>query len=67
MICANACGEMKLVTQEKTVSVKDVNITAASTFYLCPVCGLEAGTIEQAGAFQKVLLDKYNALIDEGI
>jgi len=62
MRCANACGEMRIVTQEKTVTVKGVDITAESTFYLCPTCGLEAGTIEQAGAFQKVLTSKYNAL-----
>lgn len=62
MICANACGEMKIQEIEKTIPIKGVDITGIGSFYVCPICGLEIGTIEQAGAFQKVITSKYNEL-----
>ena len=51
----------KLVFQKikKEARFRGVLVQYEAATYICPVCGLEAGTIESAGAVQKAIADAY--------
>ncbi len=57
--CPRGHGDMLLKRIEKTATFKGVDLSFEAQAYVCPVCGLEAGTSETAGAIQRVMADAY--------
>ena len=55
--CGNGSMNLK-VTRDKTV-FKKIEIDIESEKYICPHCGLEAATIEQAARIQTYIVDSY--------
>ena len=49
--------ELKKLHKEKTF--KGVNINYMAEAFVCPVCGLEAGTVQTAGGVQRAISDAY--------
>jgi len=43
----------------KGITFRGVDINYQAGIFACPKCGLEAGTIDTAGATQKVIADAY--------
>ena len=60
---------MKLRKINKTVSFRGMEIPCRVEAYVCPECGLEAGTINSTGAIQQELaevLSKRTGLLNRG-
>ena len=57
--CPRGHGEMKLREIGKTVNFRGMEIPCQVEAYICPVCGLEAGTVNSAGAIQQELADAF--------
>ncbi len=55
--CGN--GSMNLEAIEEKTIYKGVSLEITSKRYICPKCGIEAGTIEQAAAIQACVADSY--------
>ncbi len=50
---------LKKLHKEKMFKGVDINYTADA--FVCPVCGLEAGTVQTAGGVQRAIADAYRA------
>ncbi len=50
---------MPLKKFRKTMKFRDVDIEYMMEAHVCPLCKLEAGTIEQTGEVQKAIADAY--------
>ena len=50
---------MEQRTIRKTTTLSGVDITLDVEAYVCPKCGLEAGTAQSAGAIQRAIADAY--------
>jgi len=50
---------MGLKTIKKELTFKGVEIDIETEAYICPECGLEAGTLQSAGALQLAIADAY--------
>ncbi|MBN2106502.1 MAG: DUF4065 domain-containing protein [Deltaproteobacteria bacterium] len=59
MNCPNGHGIMPLKKIEKKILFRDVAVSIASRLHVCPVCKLEAGTVEQTAELQKAIADAY--------
>lgn len=59
--CGNGCMNLKAVV-EKTV-FKGVDLDIQAEKYICPKCGIEAGTVKQAAAIQACIADSYREKI----
>ncbi len=57
--CPSGHGEMKLTHKEKQGGFRGEGISYHLECYICPVCGLEAGTLKQGIAVQKAMGDAY--------
>jgi putative zinc finger/helix-turn-helix YgiT family protein len=57
--CPKGHGPMAIGTVDKQMTFKGVDITVTAEAFICPVCGLEAGTPETAGALQLAIADAY--------
>lgn len=57
--CPKGHGSMKLRKTEKTITFKGVDVTFEADAYVCPHCGLEAGTVQTAGGIQRAIADAY--------
>ncbi len=55
--CGNGCMNLKMV-EEKTV-FKGVDLNIKSEKYICPHCGIEAGTLKQAALIQASISNSY--------
>ncbi len=55
--CGNGCMDIQTV-EEKTV-FKGIALEIQSKKYICPHCGIEAASVEQAAKIQKYLADSY--------
>ena len=55
--CPKGHGPMGLNTVLKEMTYKGVDIAIAVEVYTCPECGLEAGTVQSAGAVQRAIAD----------
>jgi putative zinc finger/helix-turn-helix YgiT family protein len=53
--------ELKNLRKEKTL--KGVDIEYATEAYVCPECGVEAGTVDSAGKAQRAIADAYREKI----
>ena len=52
---------MTLKKLHKETTFKGVNIVYEGEFFVCPICGLEAGTVQTAGAVQRAIEEGYRA------
>lgn len=59
MTCLKCKCDMDLRKLNKTVNFKGVKIDYKTEGYICPKCGLESATIEQAGKTQRTIADAY--------
>ena len=55
--CPNGHGEMQVTKVEKIMKFRGVDITYQTEHYLCSVCGIEVGSIEQASFTQRIISD----------
>lgn len=55
------CGNstMHVTCIEKSTEYNGINLSFSSEKYVCPHCGIEAGTIEQTSAMQKCIAESY--------
>jgi len=51
---------MELRKQIKTTTFRGVELHYEAESYVCPVCGLEVATVEQATAIQQAIIDAIN-------
>jgi putative zinc finger/helix-turn-helix YgiT family protein len=59
MDCPNGHGVMPLKRIQKKLTFRNVDIAVESQLYVCPVCRLEAGTVDQTAGLQKTLAEAY--------
>ena len=59
MNCPNKCGEMRVKQLDKNMEFRGVDVSYPVEHYLCPECGLEVGTIDQAAVTQRAMADAY--------
>ncbi len=57
--CPKGHGSMGLKTVKKEMTFKGIDIVVETDAYICPECGLEAGTLQSVGALQLVVADAY--------
>jgi hypothetical protein len=57
--CPKGHGVMELKRMEKTTTYRGVDVSFEAEAYVCPQCGLGAGTVESAGAVQRAIADAY--------
>lgn len=57
--CPKGNGPMALETLEKEKTFKGVDIKYSAEAFVCPVCGLEAGTVQTAGDVQLAIAESY--------
>ncbi len=60
--CPNGHGTMHLVKKTDTIKYRGMEIPYAEECWQCPVCGLEANTVEQAAAIQEAVLVYQNRM-----
>ena len=58
--CPNGHGEMSLTNLDKTMKFRGIVMDLNYECYVCPVCGLEAGSIEQGAAIQRLIAKFYH-------
>lgn len=61
--CPNGHGSMPLTRKINTVRFRGVDISYKKECHTCPECGLEAGTVEQAGDVQNAIRAEYQRII----
>lgn len=59
MNCPNGHGKMALRCIRKKMKFRGVNIIVPLEQYVCPVCDLEASTVDQTASVQKEISDAY--------
>ncbi len=57
--CPRGHDRMKLLKITKTVSFRGMEIPSQVEAYVCPECGMEAGTAKTAGPIQQDLADAF--------
>ena len=63
MNCPNEHGKMAIKKTEKKIKFRGVDLKIPVEQYLCPVCGVEAGTIDQTASTQKSISDAYRRAV----
>ncbi|MBM4310124.1 MAG: DUF4065 domain-containing protein [Deltaproteobacteria bacterium] len=59
MNCPNGHGTMPLNKIKKKTVFRNEDISVAAEVHVCPVCKLEAGSVEQTAGLQKAIADAY--------
>ena len=59
--CPKGHGPMALKKLEKQTTFKGVDITYSVDTFVCPECGIEAGTVKTAGNVQRTIADAYRS------
>ncbi len=57
--CPKGHGPMALAKLQKQKTFRGVDIEYVAEAYVCPICGLEAGTVQSAGEVQRAIADAY--------
>jgi hypothetical protein len=57
--CPKGHGPMEQKQLKKQMMFRGVDIEYVADAFICPECGLEAGTVQSAGKVQRAILDKY--------
>jgi hypothetical protein len=53
MNCPNGHGKMLIKRASERIKFRGVSVKVPVEQYVCPVCGVKAGTIKQTAAIQK--------------
>jgi putative zinc finger/helix-turn-helix YgiT family protein len=64
MDCPSGHGKMALKRAKKRTTFRGVKIVVPVEQYRCPVCGVEAGTVNQAARIQKAIADAYRKAVN---
>ncbi|MEF8943607.1 MAG: type II TA system antitoxin MqsA family protein [Desulfohalobiaceae bacterium] len=59
MKCPACSNPMELKTLRKQTTIKGVTVEYVTEVFVCTECGLEAGTVQNAGEAQKAIADAY--------
>jgi putative zinc finger/helix-turn-helix YgiT family protein len=62
--CPKGHGPMEQKPINKRKTFKGVDIEYVADAFVCPECGLEAGTVQSAGAVQRAIADSYRTKVD---
>jgi len=62
--CPRGHGDMKLIRVKKTANLRGVDIEFEMDAHVCPECGIEAATVEQAGSTQRAISEAYRKKIN---
>lgn len=62
--CPNGHGAMETKEMNKNTKFRGVEINYRVEHHVCRVCGIEAGTIDQAAASQRAIADAYRKAVD---
>jgi hypothetical protein len=57
--CPKGHGPMEQKTGKKQKTFRGVDIEYVADAFICPECGIEAGTVQSAGKVQRAILDAY--------
>jgi hypothetical protein len=57
--CPKGHGPMEQKQIKKQKTFRGVDIEYVADVFICPECGLEAGTVQSAGKVQRAILDAY--------
>ena len=61
--CPNGHGKMLIKKSARRIKFRGVDITFQAEHYMCPVCSLETGSIEQTSATQRAISDAYRKAV----
>ena len=64
MNCPNGHGKMSSKKIDKTMNFRGVDINFQVEHHVCPVCGIEAGDIDQTATTQKAISDAYRQKVN---
>ena len=64
MNCPNGHGKMVIRNRKKKITFRCVDISVPSEQYVCPVCDLEASTVDQTASVQKEISDEYRKAVN---
>lgn len=62
--CPRGHGGMPLKKTDKTIIFRGIKITFEKESYVCPVCGLAASNLKQAGDTQRMIADSYRKIME---
>jgi len=57
--CPNGHGLLEIRKLDKRMGFRGVDIAFQTEHYVCPVCGIEVGSIDQTAAIQRAISDAY--------
>jgi hypothetical protein len=57
--CPKGHGPMEQKQLKKQKTFRGVDIEYVADAFICPECGIEAGTVQSAGKVQRAILDAY--------
>ena len=57
--CPKGHGNMEMKEMVKATTFRVVDVSFEFQAYVCPQCGLEAGTVQSAGAVQRAIADAF--------
>jgi putative zinc finger/helix-turn-helix YgiT family protein len=63
MKCPREHGGMEIIKKEKQAIFRGVEVSYPVEIFQCPVCSLEAGTMDQTAEIQKTIADAYRKKI----
>jgi len=64
MSCPNGHGKMVIRREKKRMTFRGVNITVPINQYVCTVCSMEAGTVNQTADIQKAISEAYRKAVN---
>jgi len=64
MNCPNGHGKMASKKSEKKTKFRGVDLNIPVEDYSCPVCGVEAGTVDQTASLQKAISEAYRKAVN---
>lgn len=62
--CPNNHGAMQIKKLNKSITFRGIDITFQVEHYVCPVCGIEVGSIDQTAATQRAISDAYRKAVN---
>ena len=61
--CPKGHGKMSLKKRNKNITFRGVEVSFEKESYVCPVCGLGASNLEQAGVTQRSIANSYRETV----
>ncbi|MDY6854012.1 MAG: type II toxin-antitoxin system MqsA family antitoxin [Thermodesulfobacteriota bacterium] len=61
--CPNGHGPMNIEKLDKSIRFRGIDLDIQVECHVCPVCGLESGSVEQAAATQRAISGAYRKVV----